>query len=265
MTGTTVFADDSQMGYADERRSFALGEALDFDAGYRLAHLPLVMPGHPLATHNEPASDYNAGTYAVPRYGLAIPIPETALSGSAGFAALQAEMKAASFAGKIAWSVGDLRAHCIHATVIGRISAASVVEVARVAGDTLSTLPEPMTVRLTGPFVGSRNHGRLYFPLYPRLVDGVDPFRRVQERLGYPASRMYLAGYYHLTDPLNAGETTDLAALMDRWRYRTVADVPVPSLDLHATNDDLALTARTWATIPVGPSTTIVALGGRTR
>jgi len=41
-------------------------------------------------------------------------------------------------------------------------------------------------------------------------------------------------------DPL---ETSELAELIDRWRDRIVVRTTIPFLELHATNDDLALSA----------------------
>jgi hypothetical protein len=45
-------------------------------------------------------------------------------------------------------------------------------------------------------------------------------------------------------DPL---ETRELAELVDRWRDRIVVTTTIPFLELHATNDDLALSARAHA------------------
>ena len=42
-------------------------------------------------------------------------------------------------------------------------------------------------------------------------------------------------------DPL---ETRELAELIDQWRDRIVVTTTIPSLELYATNDDLALSAR---------------------
>ena len=47
-------------------------------------------------------------------------------------------------------------------------------------------------------------------------------------------------------DPL---ETRELAELIDQWRDRIVVTTTIPLLELYATNDDLALSARVHAKI----------------
>jgi hypothetical protein len=107
----------------------------------------------------------------------------------------------------------------------------------------------PIPVRLTGPFMGTRNTGRIYFPVYPAMIQGEDAFALVQRSIGAPLTSLYLVGYYHLRDELDPVETRDLDELLDRWRDRVVVETTIPLLELHATNDDLALSARTHATM----------------
>ena len=50
-------------------------------------------------------------------------------------------------------------------------------------------------------------------------------------------------------DPLDPAETADLARILAEWEGATVAELPLDHLDLHATNDDLALSGRPLATV----------------
>ena len=47
-----------------------------------------------------------------------------------------------------------------------------------------STAPGPISVHLKGPFIGDRNFGRIYLPVYPQQIDGQDPFALLQESIG---------------------------------------------------------------------------------
>ena len=59
----------------------------------------------------------------------------------------------------------------------------------------------------------------------------------------------YLVGYYHMRSELDPIETAELAQLIDLWRNRVVIETTISSLELFATNDDLALSARIHARI----------------
>jgi hypothetical protein len=71
----------------------------------------------------------------------------------------------------------------------------------------------------------------------------------VQKSIGVPPTKLYLVGYYHMREELDALETRELAELIDQWRDRIVVTTTIPFLELHATNDDLALSARTHVKI----------------
>jgi hypothetical protein len=71
----------------------------------------------------------------------------------------------------------------------------------------------------------------------------------VQKRIGVSPSKLYLVGYYHLCQELDPLEASELAELIDRWRDRVVVRTTIPFLELYATNDDLALSARVHARI----------------
>lgn len=100
---------------------------------------------------------------------------------------------------------------------------------------------------LKGPFLGTRNTGRIYFPVYPQKIGGEDAFALVQQRIGVSPTKLYLVGYYHMRNELDPLETRELLELIDQWRDRTVVTTTIPCLELRATNDDLALSARVHA------------------
>jgi hypothetical protein len=106
-----------------------------------------------------------------------------------------------------------------------------------------------ISVCLKGPFQGTRNTGRINFPVYPQKVRGEDPFALVQKSIGAAPTKLYLVGYYHMRNELDPLETSELAGLLDQWRDRIVVTTTVSFLELYATNDDLALSARVHAKI----------------
>jgi len=55
----TFFCDDGQLSYEKFRTEFIDGQWLIFDDAYRLAHLPLVAPDHPLVIPTKSDSNYN--------------------------------------------------------------------------------------------------------------------------------------------------------------------------------------------------------------
>ena len=242
------FLTDRELAYPASRRAFAAGERLDFDDPYRLCHLPLVAPGHARAIRNVPGKDYVDGRYAASRRALVVPVDWPALAAQPAFQALERQMAAASFAGKIAWDLGRQRRGHLHATLASGLTAA---DVDRAAAALARLLPDLGTLRfrLGGPLVGNRNWGRIYLPAYPGRVAGGDPFARMQAAVGAAASGFYGVGYYHLADPLDPAETADLARILAEWEGATVAELPLDHLELHATNDDLALSGRPLATV----------------
>jgi hypothetical protein len=73
----------------------------------------------------------------------------------------------------------------------------------------------------------------------------------VQKSVGPSPTKLYLVGYYHLRNELDPLETSELAGLLDQWRDRIVVTTTIPFLELYATNDDLALSARVHSKIGV--------------
>ncbi|BBK31634.1 hypothetical protein EDC65_0438 [Stella humosa] len=243
-----AFVGEERLAYPASRRRFQPGERLEFDQGYRLAHLPLVAPGHPLAIASAPGQDYQDGTYPEWRQALVVPVDWPALAASPAFQALEREMAAGPFAAKIAWNLGRRRRHVLHATLASGLAAAAVPVHAAALTAAMAALG-PLRFRLGGPLVGNRNFGRIYLPAYPRQVGGDDAFARLQDAVGARRSGFYGVGLYHLTDPLDAHETAALADLLDRWQDRVVAELELDRVVIHATRDDLVLSGRNLAEI----------------
>ena len=85
-----------------------------------------------------------------------------------------------------------------------------------------------MSFRLGGPFVGNKNIGRIYFPVYPQAIDGDDSFGLIQDAVGGTRTRFYVVGYYNLIDELDAAETADLAHILGRWGSATIRKQSCP-------------------------------------
>ena len=241
-----IYCDDSMMAYRSARRKFQPGERVVFDEGYRLAHLPLVNAGHPAVISEVDGRDYRNGTYEKTRYALVIPISADAFLESDQVQALELAMKSSGFAPKIAWEMCELRRSRLHATLASGISEADLDRCAAAVQDRLDEIGS-VSVCLKGPFQGTRNTGRIYFPVYPQKIGDEDAFALVQKSIGVSPTKLYLFGYYHIRNELDALETRELTELIDQWRDRIVIRTTIPFLELHATNDDLALSARTHA------------------
>jgi hypothetical protein len=243
-----TYCDESMMAYRSARKTFQPGEAVVFDDGYRLAHLPLVNAGHPAVIRQVDGRDYRNGTYEKARFALVVPIAAEVFLESSLVQALELAMKSSGFAPKIAWELCERRRSNLHATLASGIAEADLDRCAAAVQDRLDQIGS-ISVCLKGPFLGTRNTGRIYFPVYPQMIWGEDPFALVQKSVGVSATKLYLVGYYHMCNELDALETRELAELIDQWRDRIVIRTTVPFLELHATNDDLALSARTHAKI----------------
>ena len=243
-----IYCDDEMMAYRSAKRIFQLGEGVVFDEGYRLAHLPLVNAGHPAVISEVEGRDYRNGTYEKTRYALVMPISAAAFLESDEVQALELAMKSSSFAPKIAWEMSELRRSRLHATLASGISEADLDRCAAAVQDRLDEIGS-ISVCLKGPFQGTRNTGRIYFPVYPQNIRGEDPFALIQKSIGVAPTKLYLVGYYNMSQELDPLETRELAELIDRWRDRIVVTTTIPFLELYATNDDLALSARVHAKI----------------
>lgn len=245
------YCDDAMMAYQASRKTFQSGECVVFDEAYRLAHLPLVNPDHPAVISQADGRDYSYGRYERIRHALVMPIAAEALQQSEPFQVLDRAMRSARFAPKIAWELCERRRSRLHATLASGMAEADLDRCAASAQQVLYRTG-PISVHLKGPFVGDRNFGRIYFPVYPQQVDGQDPLALVQESIGMSPTRLYVVGYYHMCSELDSMETAELAQLIDWWRDRVVVATTISHLDIYATNDDLALSARIIAKIPAG-------------
>ena len=245
-----IYCDDEMLAYRSSRKIYQPGERIVFDEGYRLAHLPLVNPGHPAAISEADGRDYRNGIYEKTRYALVMPISADAFLGSDEAQVLERAMKSASFAPKISWEMGERRRLRLHATLAG-VPDTDLDRCVAVVQTLLDQIG-PISVRLKGPFQGTRNTGRIYFPVYPQNIRGEDPFALVQNSIGVAPTKIYLVGYYHMREELDPIETRELVQLLDKWRERIVVTSTIPFLELYATNDDLALSARVHAKMSVG-------------
>jgi hypothetical protein len=241
-----TYCDDEMMAYRSARKIFQPGERVVFDEGYRLAHLPLVNAGHPAVISGIDGHDYRNGTYKKTRYALVMPIRGETFLESSPVQELELAMKSSGFAPKIAWELGELRRSKLHATLASGISEADLDRCAAAVQALLDQIGS-ISVCLKGPFMGTRNTGRIYFPVYPQKIRGEDAFALVQKSIGVSPTKLYLVGYYHMRNELDPLETRELAELIDQWRDRIVVKTTVPFLELYATNDDLALSARVHA------------------
>lgn len=242
------YCDDAMMAYRASRKNFRPGERIVFDEPYRLAHLPLVNPEHPAVISQLEGRDYLNGRYEKARHALVIPIAPEALLQSEAFQTLDRTLRSARFAPKIAWDLCERRRSRLHATLVSGFVEADLDRVVASAQRVLDRTG-PLSVCLKGPFIGDRNFGRIYFPVYPQQIDGQDAFALVQQGIGMPPTRLYLVGYYHMSSELDAAETAELAELIDQWCDRVIATTIVSALEMYATHDDLALSARVHARI----------------
>jgi hypothetical protein len=248
-----AYCDDEMMAYRSARKMYRPGDRVVFDEGYRLAHLPLVNAGHPAVISEAGGRDYRNGIYEKTRYALVVPISGEAFLASDDAQSLEREMKSASFAPKIAWEIGERRRLRLHATLAG-VQESDLDRHVAVVQALLNQIG-PISVRLKGPFQGTWNTGRIYFPVYPQKMRGEDPFALLQKAIGLAPTNIYLVGYYHMSDELDPVETGELVRLLDRWRDRIVVTTTISGLELYATNDDLALSARVHAKISAGGHT----------
>ena len=156
----TVFCDDSELGYQRSRTDFGAAPALTLDESYRLAHLPLIAPEHPGVIARRDGTFYEMGRH--PRvFSLVLPVDDGRLRASDAFIGLEAELKAASFAGKIAWDLLPKRSDRLHATICGSLATDLPPAIDAQQRAALSSAGR-MQVELRGLFSGNVNRGRLY-------------------------------------------------------------------------------------------------------
>jgi len=243
-----AYADDDTLDYRGIRRDLSDADGLRLDLGYCSAHLPLIAPDHPWAILAD--GDYRNGCYEAARYSLVLPVPHDRLAASPVFAALDAAMRTAPFAGKIAWPVMARRQDKLHVTLCAGLRAGDIDGLARTLQAHVRCEPA-MAYRLGAPLIGARNTGRLYFPLYPMLQDGVNAVHRLQDRLARPRTHLYLLGYYSLSDHLDRTQTRALATILSTVADQIVLTGMADDYWFMRTHDDLALSAEIMARVAV--------------
>lgn len=236
------FLDDAELGYRGARTPLAPGEGLALDARYRLAHLPLLVPDHPDAVARGEGYAHGRRRTAL---SVVLPVPAEALEASPAYRELDAALRAAPFADKVAWDLLPRRRDRLHATLCGVDDPPDAAALAR-----LAALPT-FAVELRGPFSGSLNRGRLYLRAYPERRDG-NPVHAVQAALGRPSADLHLVGIWNLLDHLDPAEAAALATLIDAWWDRPVLRLRAEALWLLASRDDLCLDAEVAARIRLG-------------
>ncbi len=235
------FCGDDELGYDRSRTPFAAGRGLALDEAYRLAHLPLIAPGHPDVISVRDGAYYDRGRH--PKvFSLVLPVPWHALSASPAFRELEADLRVAPFAPKIAWQLMPQRRDRLHATVCGSLAVGQdAPPPITPAQRTELTSLGPVHVELRGLFSGNVNVGRLYLRVYPERRNGQNVLRQIQRALGRRETDLYVVGLYNLTDNLNAGEASALADMLERWWSRSILHLTVTHLWLLWAMDDLVL------------------------
>lgn len=228
---------DEDLAYLRSRTAFVAGAGMALDDGYRLAHLPLIDPGHPKAIARKDGTHYENGRHP-PVYSLVVPTP--GLSEAPAYRDLERELREAPFAGKIAWDLVSRRQAKLHATVCGSLSIGAPPPIDPAAREALSRIG-PVAMELRGLFSGNVNRGRLYLRLYPERRDGQNALHLLQRALGRPTSDLYVVGIWNLKDDLDDTEAAALAGLVERWWDRPIRRFTADALWLMGASDDLVL------------------------
>lgn len=237
---------ETMLGYERSRTPFSPGQGLALDDSYRLAHLPLVAPGHPRIIPGVDGKDYRMGRHGE-RFSLVLPVGAEALEAAPAYRELVADLRRQGLARKIAWETAALRRERLHATICGGMAEAFGEE-----GRAALRSFGPFGVELRGLFSGNVNLGRLYLKLYPEFRAGRNQIQALQAALGRSESDLYVVGLFNLTDDLDAGEATELATLVQRWWDRPLLRFVARELWLLGSNDDLVLEGRVVERIALG-------------
>jgi hypothetical protein len=235
----TTLCGDDELGYARSRTGNTAGQGLAFDEAYRTAHLPLVAPHHPLVIATRPGTPYEMGRRRDRAFSLVLDVAHDILAQSSAYRALDADLRASRFTGKIAWDMAARRRDKLHATICGGLGIGTPPTITGAMRAALAAIG-PLTVELRGLFAGNVNIGRLYLRVYPERRDG-NTLQHVQRALGRRETDLYLVGVHNLVDPLDADDAAALAVLIERWWHEPLARFTIDQLVLLATRDDLAL------------------------
>ncbi|HYY83330.1 MAG TPA: hypothetical protein VE686_02370 [Beijerinckiaceae bacterium] len=242
------FCDDGELGYERARTRFDPGAGLVLDEAYRLAHLPLVAPGHPRVIASREGSDYTMGRHARV-FSLVLPVSAAELAVSDAYKTLERELRSAPFADKIAWNLLERRGAKLHATVCGSLGTGDPPTLGSEVRRELSRIG-PIAVEVRGLFSGNVNVGRLYLRVYPERRDG-NVLHRIQRALGRAETDLYLVGVYNFVDDLDPGQAAALAQILDVWWHRPLLRFETDVLWLLGATDDLVLDAAVVETIPL--------------
>lgn len=244
-----TFCSDNQLLYNDYQTEFTEGQGLAFDESYRLAHLPLVAPGHPRVIRIKPGTNYNDGLHE-PVFSIAIPIYEKQLSASQEFIKLCSELKASRFSHKLSWNTFSQRKNKLHATICGAISTESppIFE-----DHQYQRLREtgPVSIKIRGLFSGNINIGRLYLKLYPELRHGQNMCHVLQQIFDSPSTDLYVIGLFNFIDELDLEETIELQKLLAVWRDVEFLQMELKELWMLRSRDDLVLNGGVEQVIPI--------------
>lgn len=250
-TAPVTYCVDDALGYRQNRTAFAPGRGLALDAAYRLAHLPLIAPGHPAVIRRRAASPqaiaYDMGRHDTV-HSLVLPLPEDALAASPAFRELEATLRTAPFAAKIDWPLLARRRGRLHATLCGTLAIGAAPALAEATRRALAG-SGPLHVELRGLFSGNVNVGRLYLRVYPECRGATNAIHAIQRALGRRTTDLYLVGLYNLRDDLDAAEAAALAALLEAWWDRALLRFAADELWLLGARDDLVLDGEVGARI----------------
>jgi hypothetical protein len=244
----TAFASPLQLRYRPLAYRFRDGQALPLDESYRVCHLPLIAPDHPDVIARK--GEYEMGWFPTPSYALIVPVDADKLEASPHYRQMIAALRRAPFGDKIDWAMGERRRKVLHATLRSHLHSQHSDRAIRHLVARLRQVKQ-FRARLLGPWMGDKNHGRLYLPLVPESRNGVDPCARMQRAAGGKPTRLYTMGLIHFRDHLNADEASALRVILRVWRDRVLLDYRVREIWLQATHDSLALDARTVTRIPL--------------
>jgi hypothetical protein len=235
-----TFCADSELGYLRSRTVFAPGKGLAFDENYRLTHLPLVAPSHPLVISNRSGIDYTMGRHSKRVFSLVLPVAADLIENSDSFRQLDAEFSAAGFSPKIAWNIAQARRYKLHVTICNEITAGDPPSLTDTQRRDLARLG-PIAIEVRGPFSGNVNLGRLYLRVYPERRSGCNVFQEIQRILNRPVTDVFVLGLHNLIDTLTVDETAAFSAIIDRWWERVVLRVAIDQLEMIGTMDSLVL------------------------
>lgn len=242
----TLFARPHQLRY--RRLASRITGALRLDESYRICHLPLIDPTHPDVIARK--GEYDMGWFPKPSYALIVPVDADELDASPHYRRMIAALRASPFNSKIAWDMTERRRPVLHATLRSHLHDQHNDTALRHLTARLRN-ERQFRARLIGPWMGDKNHGRLYLPLIPETRNGVDPCARMQSLAGRKPTQLYTVGLIHLRDHLTADETVSLQQILSDWRDRVLLDYTVKEIWLQATHDSLALDARIVTRIPL--------------